>query len=226
MNPFPELIDSLKSPTERRLVKEYGAVLVTRAIAPPSILFRGESEVQAFQSSVDIARARLGEHEIELQRPAMEALLSAATEAGTSGRAITPRAPDSGRRSYQDTVSLWNRNVSRGLDHWEASGRLDSTRAERIRKSSPADQVDLVLEIEEKEALYFGTFFDRSILYSVAAPGSSQHLTMLAFDVAEHSDESVEKILRDWGWYRTVTNDLPHFTFLGWSESDLPGLGL
>ena len=226
MNPFTELIKSLDSPTEQRLVREYGAVLVTRAVRPPFVLFRSESEVEEFQLSLDIARAKFGEHEIELQRPAMEALVSAAAQAGADGLSLTARAADAGRRSYQDTVSLWSRNVARGLEHWEESGRLDAEMAARIRGLSPRDQVDLVLEIESKDALYFGTFFDRSILYSVAAPGSSQHLTMLAFDVAEYSDEAIEGILRRWGWYRTVTNDLPHFTFLGSDESKLPALGL
>jgi hypothetical protein len=225
-NPFPQLIASLESPIERRLVMEYGAVLVTRATPPPAIIFRSEVEVQRFQSSIEVARGKIGEHQIELQRPAMDALISAAAQAAAEGLSLTPRAADAGRRTYEDTVKLWTRNVTRGLEHWEAAGRINAEVAARIRASAPADQVESVLELENNESLYFGTFFDKSILYSVAAPGSSQHLTMLAFDVAEHADEAVEGILGGWGWYRTVANDLPHFTFLGWFESELPGRGL
>src|SRR6185369_8049224 len=84
----------------------------------------------------------------------------------------------------------------------------------------------VILDLEDKEHLYFGTFFDRSILYSVAAPGASQHLAMLAFDVAEYQDTGVESALERHGWFRTVSNDLPHFTYLGRRESELPELGL
>lgn len=83
-----------------------------------------------------------------------------------------------------------------------------------------------ILELEETEQLFFGTFFDRSILYSVAAPGASQHLSMLAFDIAEHEDREVDPVLGRHGWRRTVPNDLPHFTYLGHGRDSLPGLGL
>jgi hypothetical protein len=49
---------------------------------------------------------------------------------------------------------------------------------------------------------------------------------MLAFDVAEYDDSTVESILGRHGWYRTVPNDLPHFTYLGYDEEVLAQLGL
>ena len=49
---------------------------------------------------------------------------------------------------------------------------------------------------------------------------------MLAFDVAEFSDPKVRAILADNYWYQTVTSDLPHFTYLGVPETELPRLGL
>jgi hypothetical protein len=91
---------------------------------------------------------------------------------------------------------------------------------------SAVDQVSAILTLEDTEQLFFGTFFDRSILYSVAAPGASQHLSMLAFDVAEYEDAETDLVLAAAGWYRTVPNDLPHFTYLGRHESALAGLGL
>jgi hypothetical protein len=60
----------------------------------------------------------------------------------------------------------------------------------------------------------------------VAAPGASQHLALLAFDAAEYESAEVERSLGNAGWFRTVPNDLPHFTFLGCDESELPQLGL
>jgi hypothetical protein len=123
-------------------------------------------------------------------------------------------------------VNLWTRNVTRGLEHWEMEGRITTARAEQIRGLSPVAQVSEILEMEEREQVYFGTFFDRSILYSVAAPGASQHLSLLAFDVAEYQNLEVERVLGTYGWFRTVPNDLPHFTYLGHRQERLPELQL
>ena len=68
--------------------------------------------------------------------------------------------------------------------------------------------------------------FNFSILYSVAAPGTSQHLAMLAFDVNEYQNEEVRNILAKHGWFRTIRNDHAHFTFLGRQEADLSKFGL
>jgi hypothetical protein len=87
-------------------------------------------------------------------------------------------------------------------------------------------QVAAVLDLEERQGLFFSTAFDKSILRSVAAPGSSQHLSLLAFDVSEYLDDRVRQVLAQHGWYRTVVGDLPHFTYLGWDESQLPSIGL
>jgi hypothetical protein len=86
--------------------------------------------------------------------------------------------------------------------------------------------VEIVLELECTEELWFGTFFDKSILYSVAAPGASQHLSLLAFDLREYEVDGVRQVLNENGWFRTVPNDLPHFTYLGYRTSELPSCGL
>jgi hypothetical protein len=49
---------------------------------------------------------------------------------------------------------------------------------------------------------------------------------MLALDVEQYSNASVRKILADHGWFQTVKSDMPHFTYLGVKESELPSLGL
>jgi hypothetical protein len=223
---LPEYAASIASAVERRLFAEYGAVFLTRATPPPVVIFSDQDEVEQFQATLEVERARLGEHEIELQSAAMQALLGATCEAAGRGGAITARAADAGRRSYDDTVKLWTRNVARGLEHWQQQGRLDATRAQKIEALTPVEQVAVILDLEEAEQLYFGTFFDRSILYSVAAPGASQHLSMLAFDVAEFEEETVERTLGEYGWFRTVVNDFPHFTYLGCGPGELAGLGL
>jgi hypothetical protein len=221
-----EMAASVSSGVEDRLLREYGAAFVTAATPPPVIIFADSAEVESFQSGLSRARATLGAYEIELQSAALEALMLAASELAERGRSLTARAADSGKRSYEETLGLWNRNVARGLEKWEAEGRLSSARAEAIARLPVIEQVAAILYMEESEQLYFGTFFDRSILYSVAAPGASHHLSMLAFDVAEYQDEATERALARHGWFRTVINDLPHFTFLGHREESLPEIGL
>ncbi|HXG65231.1 MAG TPA: hypothetical protein VNO70_08990 [Blastocatellia bacterium] len=217
---------SLVAPVELRLFDEYGAIFVTTATPPPTALFKNAGEVEAFQASLQVRSSTFGEHTIELQAEAMEALLAAAAEIGHQGGSVTARAADAGRRSYEETLSLWARNVTRGLEHWEQSGRLATERARAIRDLAPAEQVVAILEMEETEQLYCSTWFDKSILYSVAAPGASQHLSLLAFDVAEYQDGRVEEAFNRHGWYRTVISDLPHFTYLGHAQDALAGLGL
>jgi hypothetical protein len=224
--PLAERLPPITSPLEARLARDYGSIFVTTAMPPPCIAFRDEQQVREFQSSVAISRHALGEYAIELQTVAMQALVAAVEDASRSGASITARAADAGRRSYDDTVGLWLRNVERGLDHWSSAGRIDPEHAERLRRLPLSDQVEAILNMEDTSQLYFGTYLDRSILYSVAAPGSSQHLSLLAFDVKEYKDLSVEQALNEYGWYRTVVNDLPHFTYLGRTETVLPQLGL
>jgi hypothetical protein len=86
-------------------------------------------------------------------------------------------------------------------------------------------QVAQVLDWEKK-GYYFSKDFSKSILYSVAAPGASQHIFMLALDVEQFASKPVRDILARHGWFQTVKSDLPHFTYLGVEESRLPALGL
>jgi hypothetical protein len=221
-----KVFSTISSSVERRLFLEYGAIFATTAMPPPKIIFADGAEVERFQSSLALRRGRIADHEIELQAEAMDALLRAVSEIELRGGRITARAADAGGRSYQDTVGLWVRNVTRGLEHWESVGRISKDDAQLIKDLSPVDQVEVILDLEETRQLFFGTFFDKSILYSVAAPGSSQHLSLLAFDVAEYEDSEVERVLGLHGWHRTVPNDLPHFTYLGHNREMLFDLGL
>jgi hypothetical protein len=215
------VLSRVGSAVELRLFSEYGAVFATTATPPPRLVFSDAVEVEAFQSGLVKKRARVGDYSVELQAEAMESLLAAEAETGFGAR-----ADDSGGRSYDDTVRLWTRNVTRGLEHWLSAGRISPERAEQVLKLSAVKQIEIILKLEDEEQLWFGTFFDRSILYSVAAPGASQHLSLLAFDVAPYDDELVEQTLNRHGWFRTVPNDLPHFTYIGYNRDRLPELGL
>jgi len=85
--------------------------------------------------------------------------------------------------------------------------------------------VPIVLSLEE-QGIYFAKDLSKTILYSVAPPGASQHLSMLAFDVAEFNEPRVREILEAHFWYQTVPSDLPHFTFLGVPVDELQNLSL
>ena len=213
--------------TGKRILSEYGAVYVAQggATPPPTVMFASESECASWQSGLSTSRANIGGKSLELQAPAMKALQEAIAEAKGAGTSITPRDTDSARRSYSETVELWASRVTPALAHWVGKGRITPQEASRIKALSPSAQVPEVLRLEE-QGIFFSKDLSKSILYSVAAPGTSQHLSMLALDVNENENAKVREILAKHGWYQTVVSDLPHFTYLGAAETDLPKLGL
>jgi hypothetical protein len=139
---------------------------------------------------------------------------------------ITPRdGAEAARRNYEDSVRLWNTRFEPALDYWLSQQRLTAEQVERLKGLPLGQQVAEVLELE-KGGIYFSKDLSKSILYSIAAPGTSQHIAMLAFDVNEFENPRIREILADHGWFQTVLSDLPHFTFLGLKEKDLPKRGL
>jgi hypothetical protein len=212
----------------RRVLTEYGAVFLAggQVLPPPVCIFDGAAEVDAFQAEARPLAATIEGVTVELQPAAMRALLAAHEEANASGLSITPRdGAESARRDYADTVRLWNSRLLPALEHWTREGRLTVEEAGRLRTLPVRAQVGAVLELE-REGIFFSKDFAKSILYSAAAPGASQHLSLLAFDVSEYADERVRVILARHGWFRTVRNDHPHFTYLGLPERLLPSRGL
>jgi hypothetical protein len=212
----------------RRVLHDYGAMFVgaENILLPPLCVFSNEEQVSRFQKAAGRAAATIGDAVIELQPAAMSALLKARAAARAKGLDISPRdGAEAARRSYVDTVRLWNSRFLPALDHWTNAGRLTEHQAERLRNLPVVDQVPEVLELE-KAGIFFSKDLSKSVLYSIAAPGTSQHIAMLAFDANEFLDERVRAILAGNGWFQTVLSDLPHFTFLGFAESALPRRGL
>lgn len=214
------------NPVESRILAEYGSVFLTTAMPPAKTMFTSEEEVSTFQSKAGVASANIGGINIELQPAALKALQDAVAEAKSQGLKITPRdGAEAARRNYQKTLTLWNSRFEPALKHWKSKGRLKDDQISRLKSLPIKQQVQEVLELEKKK-IYFNTFFNGSILQSVAAPGTSQHISMLAFDATEFQNKKVREIMAKHGWFRTVQNDEPHFTYLGHKESDLPKLGL
>jgi hypothetical protein len=217
----------MNDPVQARVLADYGAIFVARngVVPPPTVLFSSDEETDAWQASVPTKREKLGEYTVELQAPAMAALLAARAEARARGFDVTARGQDAARRSYSDTVKLWLSRVNPALRYWTGKKRISPDESARIAALTPRAQIPEVLELEKRQ-IWFSTDFSKSILYSVAAPGTSQHISMLALDVAEFENAAVREILARHGWFQTVRTDLPHFTYIGVAENELPALGL
>ena len=178
-----------------------------------------------WQRNVRTEQAEFGGIPVRLQSAAMQSLMKAREEAMQAHLSISPRGLDSGQRSYDATLELWKSRVNPGLQHWVGKGLLSTVEAEQIRNQPVREQAREILKLEGR-GLYFSKDFSKSILYSVAIPGASQHLALLAFDVKEHDNPAVRSILERHGWFQTVKSDLPHFTYLGASKQELASLGL
>jgi hypothetical protein len=223
-------IDQICPPEDyvaRRVLHDYGAMFLGNEILPPPVcVFTSESAVTEFQKNAGCAAATIGNDVIELQPAAMAALLKARAAARAEGLEISPRdGAEGARRSFADTVRLWNSRFLPALDHWQKIRRLSQEQTDALRSLPIAEQVAEVLELE-KDGIFFSKDFSKSVLYSIAAPGTSQHIAMLAFDANEFLDGRVREILAAHGWFQTVLSDLPHFTFLGLKEDELPSRGL
>ena len=223
-----DLVCPPSDPVSRRILEEYGAIFVAnkKVTTPPVCVFTTEAQVTKFQDEAGFDTEFIAYDEVELQPEAMRSLNKARKDAQKEGLDITPRdGAEAGRRNYEDSVRLWNSRFEPALDYWESQGRLTQEQVTRLRSLPLSQQVAEVLELE-KSGIYFSKDLSKSILYSIAAPGASQHIAMLAFDVNEFDNPRIREIMAKHGWFQTVLSDLPHFTYLGLKEKDLPKNGL
>jgi hypothetical protein len=221
------IVTDLNNKIVARIVSDYGSVFVAQGdvTTPPFVIFPDEVAVSGWQSGLKIDQKSFNNITIELQSAAMAALLQARVEAQTIHFDINPNDIDAARRSYTETVKLWHSRVYPALDYYVKNHHMLPDLAEYIRSLSPQDQIVEILRLEDK-GFNFSKDLSKSILYSVAAPGTSQHLSMLALDIVEHENRDVRSILSRHGWFQTVISDEPHFTYLGVEENRLPSLGL
>lgn len=210
-----------------RVFRDYGAIFVSKGTSLPGrCVFDSETEVKAFQSLAEPYELTVGRVNVTLQRAAMDAFEDARAEAAKMRLSITPRGGSAAStRSYAKTVELWNSRFSPALRYWTTKGKIARDEADTAIKAPMREQVAMVFAWEAK-GFWFSKDLRKSILYSVAVPGASQHVFMLALDVSQFADARVRRILAKHGWFQTVKSDLPHFTYLGVSEADLPTLGL
>ncbi len=214
-------------PTARRIFKEYGAIFVSVGTALPSkCILTSDAEGIDYQMRSRPQTETVNGVKITLQKAAMDALLKANEEARKKNLRITPRGGSlAASRSFNDTVRLWNSRFLPGLNFWVGKRKISKAEAGAVKASGIREQVAQVLEWENS-SWFFSKDLSKSILYSVAAPGASQHNFMLALDVEQFSNKEVRRILAENGWFQTVKSDLPHFTYLGVKETELKKLGL
>ena len=234
-------ICDLNDPVAKRVFREYGAMFVGKDEIFAGFrlinnnnqikffvncVFRDEREVSSYQTTIKTKSANIGGTNIELREDAMNALQAAIEEGRPRGLRISPRGGSiAARRSYQDTARLWDSRFYPALNYWVGKGRITRQAAEAAKSAGITEQVKQVLAWEDKN-LWFSKDLSKSILYSVAAPGASQHIFMIALDVEQFGNKAVRDLLAKHGWFQTVKSDLPHFTYLGVEKNKLGSLGL
>ncbi len=212
-----------------RVFRDYGAIFISNnnGVVSDRCIFEDEATVKAFQAGAGLESTQIGGVNVTLQKAAMKALLDARAEGAKLGLSITPRGgATASTRSYTKTADLWASRFLPGLNRWVARGKIKPAEAAAARNASIRKQVEAVLAWEAK-GWWFNTDFTKSILYSVAAPGASQHIFGLALDVEQFGSPRVRQLLARHGWIQTVKSDLPDFTVL-WikDESGLKAAGL
>jgi hypothetical protein len=220
--------DVNKSVFARRVFTEYGAMFVASnsVMLPEVCYFPDEKTAKEFQSKLQIKVAVINGTEIRLQEAAMNSLLAVVIEVLSSGGRVSPLDGSiAGGRSYMDTVNIWNSRFEPALRYWTRKGKITTEEAAQTRILPFEKQVEKIIEWESQR-LWFGTARSGSIFSSTAPPGSSQHLALLAFDVAKLPAPKLVTIFNAHGWYQTVKGDPQHFTYLGVTEPELPGRGL
>jgi hypothetical protein len=211
-----------------RVFRSYGSMFVAGDLVklPPVCIYSGEFAVLEFQRSLKPKTVISGGIEITLQESAADALQRAINQAGEIQQTITPLdGAIAGSRSYGDSLRLWNGRFFRALDYWTKVGRLTQADREAVTGVELQKRIEMILQWEA-QGIYFSTDRTRSIFTSTAPPGASQHLSMLAFDIVEYGRPEIRDIMNRNGWFQTVVDDPPHFTYLGVPEIELPSRGL
>ena len=225
---FEEFCPVSSSAVAARVLKEYGAMFVANESIklPKHCIHPGEGDVLQYQKQLNTKLIDLAGVPIILQTPAAEALQIAVDEATAAGLAISPLdGPIAASRTYGDTLMLWNSRVFPGMAYWIRQGRLSVADRDELPRLDQKKKVEKILEWEAR-GIWFSTDRTRSIFTSTAPPGSSQHLALIALDVVEYWNPAVRAVLNQHGWFQTIIDDPGHFTYLGFTEAELPGRGL
>src|ERR1044071_6570746 len=116
----------------RRVLEEYGAMYLAAPSVelPTRCVFESEEEVKSFQRAAGWRGEDFGGETVELQPAAMDCLLRVRAEAQSKGLTVTPRGgAEAARRSFADTLRLWDSRCRPAIEHWSERGELSADEA-------------------------------------------------------------------------------------------------
>ena len=212
----------------RRVFAEYGAVFAAteKVSIPTTCIFADEAAVSSFRAKLQIQQVTIQGTNLLLQKDAADALTQVLVDAEMQGITIAPLDGSiAGGRTYYETLRIWNSRFEPALEYWSRRGVISAEELAAIRSMKLDQQVEKVIEWESK-GYWFGTNRNGSIFSSTAPPGTSQHISLIALDVAPPVRPSKRSLMNARGWFQTVKGDPGHFTYLGVPESELPKRGL
>lgn len=219
--PLNQICDPAE-PASAAILAQYGALYVSESqLILPSNCIPTRQELSAFRRRVVFESRNIDGIQVSFQKPALDAFLDAREVAAARGLSIRPNGTNATLRDYETTVEIWQRNLQAGINvHGAAAARRAELFSPDIRLS-----IAVVLDLEMK-GLLLGSGGGKSILQVAAPPGTSQHVSGLAVDIAEYEDVRVREILAEHGFFQTIANDFPHFTYLGLKPDQLAAVGL
>jgi hypothetical protein len=138
---------------------------------------------------------------------------------------------DWAKRTYCNTLVNWKSRLDKMPDKkllkdltLDLDDLTDSIKKKRINLTI-GEELKTANQKRKSTSTYYGSR-KNPIMRSVAIPGASQHLLLIAFDL-EIINADIIETLNNAGWYQTVPNDDRHFTYLGYkTEEDLKKNGL
>lgn len=237
------LCDAGRGIVFKKVLEEYGAFLVGKdVVMPPTCLFETPEEVNKFQGRLiadhEIVTVRICNKDYAFQKNAglsiINILLPSLARIGIVAKDLPRRTTDNDREELtcgREIISLnkdWaSRNFEKTSENWKHQ------RCKTLRPCPQVETTESIISGEISTNQYRGNFIEseglnKPIMRSVAVPGASQHISLLAFDLNNNicNSQVIEK-LAEAGWFRTVIDDDCHFTYLGWTnERDLRRAGL
>lgn len=214
--------DTRNDPIRNRILYEYGAIYMSRDARLPDGCLQTKEQISTFRSEAGISNNCFswGGPNSCLQPSAKAALERAIADPAIGNyKNIVRGCNDSGVDCPNGVNSDW---AFRSFEQAEFNWKRGENRNGRIIPETLGDSAIIQLTYPR------GGF--KPFMFSYAIPGGSQHHLGLAIDVLSggqcNANTDCERALNKHGWYRTIKYDPNHFTYLGFSETQLPTLGL
>lgn len=213
-----------RSVVTRKVLEEYTSHLIARGIVLPSVCMLNETQSTNFKSSLkssDVASVRLAGMRFEFQRKAAIDLQKVIDRLATLKISQLNFAREHSDRRPPITLAVGGRTQKINRD-WAIRDYQTVAENWEFDPAPGAIRTLIIEELNQGESmnpLYKGRNGNKPRMRSVAIPGASQHMLLVAFDLnnATCKNQAVVKLLSDHGWWRTIRDDNCHFTYLGWN---------